>query len=98
MELPIFNYNYTNEGKGQKKDLEVVRDERWLGNSLVGYMVDEQNGEWLISLIFISNDNPLKFAIRRLERHHSVEKANQYSMLSQKTARMLQPCYQSFSN
>jgi hypothetical protein len=31
MELPIFNYNYTNEGKGQKKDLEVVRDERWLG-------------------------------------------------------------------
>jgi hypothetical protein len=30
MELPIFNYNYTNEGKG-KKDLEVVKDERWLG-------------------------------------------------------------------
>ncbi|WP_044173308.1 hypothetical protein [Flectobacillus major] len=98
MELPFFNYNYLQELKGENKDLEIIQDERWLGNSVVGYLVEPIREEWAISLVFVSAETPLKFVIRKLEKHTSAEKAYHYGVLAQKTAKMLHTCYNQWIN
>ncbi len=97
MEIYHFDYNFQEDYKGAKRDLGVF-EEKWLGESLVGYLIDAQSGDWLISLVFVSRETPLKFLIRKLEKTPSFAKTEQYKLLAAKTTNMLKNWYQASLN
>lgn len=98
MELHGFNYHFQEENQGENGDLNLLKEEQWLGQTIVGYLVEAQSENWQISLVFVSSETPLKFMIRKLEKAPTLEKAQQYNKLSEKTAMVLKNNYQGFLN
>jgi hypothetical protein len=98
MELHGFNYHFQEENQGENGDLNLLKEEQWLGQTIVGYLVEAQSENWQISLVFVSSETPLKFMIRKLEKAPTLEKAQQYNKLSEKTAMVLKNTYQGFLN
>ncbi|MBB6001653.1 hypothetical protein [Arcicella rosea] len=97
MDIFHFDYDFQENSQGAGNDLQLL-EEKWLGDSLVGYWVESQTQDWLISLVFVSRETPLKFLIRRLEKTPSHVKMEQYLVLSSKTSRLLKPFYQASLN
>lgn len=98
MELHGFNYHFQEEYQGKNVDLNLLKEEQWLGQTIVGYLVEPQSENWQISLVFVSSETPLKFMIRKLEKAPTLEKAQQYNRLSEKTSEVLKNTYQGFLN
>ena len=98
MELHSFDYHFQEEYQGANTDLTLFKEENWLGQSIVGYLVEPKPENWQISLVFVSNETPLKFMIRKLENSPSLAKAQQYKLLSEKTAKILKKSYQRLLN
>jgi hypothetical protein len=98
MELHGFDYHFQEESQGKNTDLTLFKEENWLGQSIVGYLVEPKPENWQISLVFVSNETPLKFMIRKLENSPSLAKAQQYKLLSEKTAKILKNSYQRLLN
>ncbi len=98
MELHSFDYLFQEEYQGKNTDLTLFKEENWLGQSIVGYLVEPKTENWQISLVFVSNETPLKFMIRKLENSPSLAKAQQYKVLSEKTAKILKNSYQRLLN
>jgi hypothetical protein len=94
MDIFHFDYNFEDNRCGFTHDLNLFKEEQWLGESVVGYLVEVQPKDWMISLVFVSKETPLKFMIKKLERAPSFEKAQQYQSLAAKTAKLLKECYQ----
>lgn len=98
MELHSFDYHFQEEYQGATTDLTLFKEENWLGQSIVGYLVESKPENWQISLVFVSNETPLKFMIRKLENSPSLAKAQQYKVLSEKTAKVLEHSFQKLLN
>ncbi|MEA5459444.1 hypothetical protein VB796_10360 [Arcicella sp. LKC2W] len=98
MELHSFNYHFQEESQGENMDLNLLKEEQWLGQSIVSYLVEPKPENWQISLVFVSHETPLKFMIRKLENSPSLAKAQQYKVLSEKTAKILKNSYQRLLN
>lgn len=97
MDIFHFDFNFQENSQGLDKDLQLL-EENWLGESLVGYLVESQTKDWLISLVFVSRETPLKFIIRKLEKTPSHVKVEQYRVLSSKTSKLLKPFYEASMN
>lgn len=97
MDIFHFDYNFEENSQGGDNELQLL-EEKWLGNSLVGYLVESQRQDWLISLVFVSRETPLKFIIRKLEKTPSQVKMEQYRVLSSKTSRLLKSFYEASMN
>jgi hypothetical protein len=97
MEIYHFEYDFQENYQGANNDLGLL-EEKWLGESLVGYLINAQSGDYMISLVFVSRETPLKFLIRKLEKTPSFAKTEQYKILSAKTSKILKPCYQASLN
>ncbi len=97
MDIFHFDFNFQENSQGLDKDLQLL-EENWLGESLVGYLVESQTKDWLISLVFVSRETPLKFIIRKLEKTPSHVKVEQYRVLSSKTSKLLKPFYEASIN
>ncbi|MDR6561181.1 MULTISPECIES: hypothetical protein [Arcicella] len=97
MDIFDFDYNFQENSQGGGNDL-LLLEEKWLGESLVGYLVESQTQDWLISLVFVSRETPLKFIIRKLEKTPSQVKMEQYRLLSSKTSKLLKPFYKGSLN
>ncbi len=92
--MPYFNYHLVEESQGTKVDLVPIQDEKWLGNSVVGYLIEAVTAEtWRISLLFVSAETPLKFVVHKLEPLASAEKVQYYEKLAFKTATVLRHAF-----
>ena len=98
MELYRFDYHFQEENRGGNTDLTLLKEEQWLGQTIVGYLIEPKTENWQISLVFVSSETPLKFMIRKLENSPSLEKAQQYNILSKKTAKVLKNSYEGLLN
>jgi len=72
--------------KGDITDLQMIRDGRWLYDTEVKVMIPYRKGRWVVYLIFVSLETPLKFITRRINDYNSMAKANLCAQLYKRTA------------
>jgi len=64
----------------------MISDGRWLYDSEVKVMIPYRKGRWVVYLIFVSLDTPLKFITRRINDYNSLAKAKLCAQLYRRTA------------
>lgn len=71
---------------GNKSDLQLISDGRWLYDTEVKVMIPYRGGRWIVYLIFVSLDTPLKFITRRINDYNSLAKAKLCAQLYRRNA------------
>ena len=79
--------NFNRERAGTKADLKVLLEDDWLRDTEVKYLLEEKNGLWHLSMIYISIHDALKFVCRRIDVYNSEKKAVTYARILQRGIR-----------
>lgn len=56
---------------GNRSDLQLFNDNRWLTDATVKSMVKQEKGRWTVYLLFVSRHDPLQFIIRKINHYCS---------------------------
>jgi len=72
--------------RGDVKDLQILSDSRWLYDTEVKVMIPYRKGRWIVYLIFVSVDTPLKFITRKINDYNSLAKANLCAQMYRRNA------------
>jgi hypothetical protein len=62
--------------RGKTSDLHLLIDHRWLCDTEVKVLIPYRKGRWIVYLIFVSLETPLKFITKRINDYNSLAKAN----------------------
>ncbi|WP_435357938.1 hypothetical protein [Emticicia sp. SJ17W-69] len=81
------NFDFSENQRGNKKDLAIFSQNRWLYNTDVKYLVEHRSGRWYLSIIFISIHNPLRLICNYINHYESLNKAELYGQFFQKGIR-----------
>lgn len=72
--------------QGNVSDLQMFSDGRWLYDTEVKVMIPYRKGRWVVYLIFVSLETPLKFIARRINDYNSLAKAKLCAQLYRRNA------------
>ncbi len=71
---------------GDTKDMDFLRDDRWLSDTAVIDQVSLRKGLWLISLVFVHHKMPMKFLMRRITSHACPRRAGMMALYMRRLA------------
>ena len=77
----------TEESCGNRDDLELLVDDKWMQETEVKYLIQERVGRWHVMMLFISIDEPLKLILRNIDHYHSYERAERFAQIFQRGIR-----------
>ncbi len=72
---------------GKPVDLRLLREDGWLMNTEVKYLLSKKNGLWHLTMIYVALKNPLKFICRKIDAYNSEKKAKTYASILQRGIR-----------
>lgn len=72
---------------GDRSDLQLLQEDKWLMNTEVQYWLREQGSRWLLTMIYIDIFNPLRFICRRIDQYPSRQKAETFARILQRAIR-----------
>jgi hypothetical protein len=81
------NYDFSENQRGNQKDLTIFHQTRWLHDTEVKYMIDHRSGRWHLTIIYISIHNPLRLICHYLDHYESFKKAELYAQIFQRGIR-----------
>lgn len=81
------NFDFSENQRGNKKDLAIFYQTRWLHDTEVKYMIDHRSGRWHLTMIYISIHTPLKLLCRYIDHYESLKKAELYAQIFQRGIR-----------
>lgn len=79
--------DFSENQRGNKKDLAIFSQTRWLHNTEVKYLIEQRSGRWHLTIIFIFIHNPLKLICNYLNHYESLKKAELYAQFFQRGIR-----------
>lgn len=82
--IPLHN---TPEVPGDREDLQLLKEDKWLMNTEVLYLLEEKKSLWHLTMVYVAVDNPLKFICRKIETYNSLKKATTFAEILQRGIR-----------
>ncbi|MEL7248099.1 MAG: hypothetical protein AAFO03_06760 [Bacteroidota bacterium] len=76
---PDFPFPATPEVPGERKDMRLLQEDKWLMNTEVRYWLVERRSLWHLTMIYIAVDNPLKLICRKIDTYSSEKKAKTFA-------------------
>lgn len=83
-ELPSFD---SPDSNGTLEDFFFLKDDKWLIDTEVRYLIFAKNSRWHVAMIYISIHNPLQFLCRKIDEYPSEQKAKTFAKLLQRGIR-----------
>ena len=84
---PDASYPLTSECPAPEEDLGLLKDDRWLQNAEVQYLVYGRRGRWYVDILFFDTHEELKIRIRKINDYHSRKKAETFASIFQRGIR-----------
>lgn len=84
---PDASYSLTREIPAPEGDLAVLKEEKWLQDAEVQYLVYGRNGRWYVDMLFFDIHEKLKIRIRKINDYHSRQKAETFASIFQRGIR-----------
>lgn len=81
------NLDFSENPRGNRSDLEIINQTRWLHDTEVRYVIDLKKGRWHLSMIYIYLHNPMRFVCRYIDNYESFKKAELYAQIFQRGIR-----------
>lgn len=72
---------------GDIGDLKLLREDKWLMDTEVKYILKEKNGLWFLTMIYISIQNPFRFICKKIDVYNSEKKAKTFAKILQRGIR-----------
>lgn len=85
MYLPIIKYDFSDNQRGNAKDLKILDNSLWFHNTEVNYIIEQKSGRWHLRMIYIWIENPLRFFCNYIDNYESLEKATNYAQIFQRS-------------
>ncbi len=77
-DLPL---KVTPEIPGERKDMQLLQEDKWLMNTEVRYLLVERRSLWYLTMIYIAVDNPFKLICRKIDTYNSEKKAKTFAKI-----------------
>ena len=77
----------TPEKPGHKRDMDFLKKDEWLMNTEVRYHLQKRKGLWVLSMVYIAVENPMKFLCRKIDAYPSEKKALTFAKILQRGIR-----------
>jgi hypothetical protein len=74
------------DSKGKLNDFSFFNDDKWLSETAVIENLVKVSGQWDIELLFVLNDNPLKFIKRFIVSYACPRKATLFASIMRRQA------------
>jgi hypothetical protein len=87
MYIPDLKYDFTENKRGNARDLRVLKEGRWLKDTEVRYLIQEKCGRWHLQMVYIWIQNPLRFFCNYIDNYESLQKAENYAQIFQRGIR-----------
>ena len=84
---PDASYSCTPEHAAPEGDLAVLKEEKWLQDAEVQYLVYGRKGRWYVDMLFFDTHEELKIRIRKINDYHSRKKAETFASIFQRGIR-----------
>ncbi len=84
---PDIPFRSTPEVPGNSLDLQLLREDKWLMNTEVRYLLQERKSLWYLTMVYIATDNPMKLICRKIDSYSSLKKAETYAKILQRGIR-----------
>lgn len=85
MYLPDLKYDFTENRKGNAKDLSVLENGGWLHNTEVRYLIEPRSGRWHLWMLYVWTKHPLRFFCNYINHYESMQKAENYAKIFQRS-------------
>ena len=84
---PDIPFHSTSEMLGDIMDFKLLKEDKWLMNTEVKYLLQEKKSQWHLTMIYIAIENPLKFICRKIDTYNSEKKASTFANILQRSIR-----------
>lgn len=81
------NFDFSENRRGNKKDLMIFSENLWLHNTEIRYLIDCKKGRWYLSIIYVDIHNPLRLICHYLDHYDTLKKAETYAKIFQRGIR-----------
>jgi len=72
---------------GSPIDLKFLKEDQWLMDTEVRYLIRHWNSLWYLTMLYIAVEDPLKLICRRIDKYNSAKKAQTYAQILQRGIR-----------
>lgn len=83
-DIPFYS---TSETPGEKLDFKLLKEDKWLINTEVKYLLQEKKSQWHLTMVYIAIENPLKFICKKIDVYNSEKKATTFANILQRSIR-----------
>lgn len=87
MYVSEIKYGFTENQRGNLKDLQILGDSHWFHDTEVKYLIEEKCGRWHLQMVYIWIENPLRLFCNYIDNYESIQKAENYAQIFQRGIR-----------